>query len=73
MNSVEFIYSFGFLTREGRKNSDGSIARASKAEIKRWLDSNAIRCNGERLKQEEMDFPIISLVLFPNGKTITLA
>jgi hypothetical protein len=72
MNSVDWIHSFNLLTRENHKNPDGSIAKASKAEIKRWLDQNAIQINGEKLKQEQMDFPMFSVVLFPKGKKITL-
>lgn len=46
---------------------------ASKSEKKRWLQNKAVQVNGEVLEfNEEMDFPVFSMVLFPNGKRITL-
>jgi len=52
-----------FQSREGKKTG-----RASNSEIRRWFANKAIICNAEKLSfDEEMDFPIISLVLFPNN------
>ena len=47
--------------------------KASNSELKRWLQNNAVECNGEKLKHDEiMDFAIFSLVLFPKKKKTTL-
>lgn len=54
-----------FPSREGRKT-------ASNSELKRWCHNQAVIFNGESVTwDEEIDFPIISLVLFPNGKNKT--
>ena len=42
--------------------------KASNSELKRWLENKAVVVNGEPLQWDEvMDFPINSMVLFPNG------
>ena len=47
---------------------------ASNAEKKRWIQQGALLFNGEKMEwNEEIDFPIGTIVLFPNGKNrITL-
>lgn len=56
-----------FQTREGAK-----VGPASNSELKRWLQNKAMIVNGEPVQWNElMDFPIISVVLFPK-KPITL-
>lgn len=72
MDSVSFIQSFKFLSREGKRNPNGSMRLASRAEIMRWMDQGAIRVNGERLRQETIDFPLFSVILFPKGDRVTL-
>lgn len=53
-----------FQSREGRK-----VGTASNSELKRWLQNKAVVINGEPLDwNEEMDFPVISVVLFPRSK-----
>lgn len=50
--------------------------QASTSELKRWLNNRAISFNGIALTAEqEVEFPIVSLVLFSNSdkKRITLA
>ncbi len=57
-----------FQTREGSK-----VGRASNSELKRWLQNRAVIANGEALMwNEPMDFPLYSLVLFPNNKVTLL-
>lgn len=52
-----------FQTREGRKAGD-----ASASELKRWLQNGAVIANGEKLAwDEEIDFKLNSLVLFPKN------
>jgi hypothetical protein len=67
MKAAEFIHQFGIFSREGK------CAPASKSEVRRWLDAGAVLANGERLASDELvDFPLISVVLFPGGKRVTL-
>ncbi len=46
---------------------------ASNSEIRRWLKNHSISINGERLHDpnEPLDFPVFSLVFFPNSKRKT--
>lgn len=49
------------------------LAFASKSELRRWCDAGNVVFNGEPVAWDEpIDFPIISVVIFPNGKRITL-
>ena len=71
MNAWKFLIELHsvchFQTKEKTK-----VGRASNSELKRWLQNKAVIVNGEPLlPDEEMDFPIFSLILFPNNK-ITL-
>lgn len=41
---------------------------ASNSEVRRWIDQNAVLCNGTALtKSTEIEFPVTSLVLFPRS------
>lgn len=49
------------------------MGKASRGELKRWLMNGAVVMNGEPLAwDEEIDFPVYSLVLFPRGNRVTL-
>lgn len=53
-----------FQTREGKK-----VGQVSNSEIRRWIENKAVLFNGETVMwNEEIDFPIFSLVLFPRNK-----
>lgn len=66
MNSLMWLAQFPLWSRE-------RSTRASKTELRRWFDAGNVQINGERMAWDEpMDFPLISVVLFPNGKRITL-
>jgi hypothetical protein len=67
MNAIDFIHGFRVFSREGK------CKPASKSEVRRWIESGAVLCNGERLGVEAIDFPVNSLVLFPKGNRVTLA
>ena len=72
MNAWQFLLSLHevchFQTREGKK-----VGRASNSELKRWIQNNVLLINGESVKWDEpMDFPLISVVLFPKSARITL-
>lgn len=56
-----------FQTKEGKK-----VGKASASELKRWIQNNALIINGEPVYwNEEMDFKMHSVVLFPK-RPITL-
>jgi len=72
MNAWEFLRDLHsvchFRTQEGNKTK-----KASNSELKRWLMNKAVIVNAEPLDwDEEMDFPIHSVILFPKSKKITL-
>jgi hypothetical protein len=51
-----------------RLDSDGRCVLMSNGEIRRHAKQGAILINGERFDpQEPMDFPVFSLVFFPNS------
>lgn len=59
---TELHRSCRFQTREGRK-----IGAASSSELKRWIENGALVVNGEKVAWDErIDFPVNSVVLFPN-------
>lgn len=63
MNAWEFLMDINkvcfFMSRE-------RTGKASNSELKRWVKNQALKINGENVKwDEEIDFPIISVVLFP--------
>lgn len=72
MNGLQFIRSLHevcqFQTKEGAK-----IGIASNSELKRWLTNGAVEVNGHKLlPDDEIDFPIFSIVLFPKRARTTL-
>lgn len=65
MNALQFLVELnkvcGFQTKEGAR-----VGKPSNSEFRRWFQNGAVVINGEKVKwDEEMDFPIISFVLFP--------
>ena len=71
LTALDFLRSLHevchFQTREGRK-----VGRASNSELKRWIQNKALVVNAEKVDWDELiDFPIISVVLFPKNR-ITL-
>ena len=53
-----------FQSIEGRKPG-----KASRNELQRWLEQHVLLINGESVKwNEELDFPMISVVLFPKNQ-----
>lgn len=44
------------------------LKKASNSELQRWIKQGSILVNGERIDpNEEIDFPIISVILFPKS------
>lgn len=65
MNAWEFLRGLhevcNFQTKEGKK-----VGKASSSELKRWIQNKALLVNGEPVEwDEQMDFPMWSVVLFP--------
>lgn len=57
-----------FQSKEGAK-----IGKASNSELRRWLQQGAVEVNGHKLGWDEViDFPIMSLVMFPKKHRTTL-
>lgn len=55
-----------FMSRE-------RTGKASSSELKRWLQSQAVLLNGRRIKwDEEVDFPVEQLILFPKKNRTTI-
>lgn len=54
------------------KDKDGKCKVASNSEIRRWCNDNAVLINAEPVAWDEpIDFPVFSIVFFPNGKRRT--
>ncbi len=48
------------------QSREHQVGVASKSELKRWIQNGALVINAEKVKWDEvMDFPLISVVLFP--------
>lgn len=57
-----------FQSREGKK-----AGKASSSELKRWIQNKALIINGETVTPDEIiDFPLISVVLFPKNPVTLL-
>lgn len=53
-------------------STERPCTEASRSEVKRWVRRGAVLFNGEAVAVDEpIDFRIISLVYFPNGKRKT--
>jgi hypothetical protein len=66
VKALDWLCSFYLPSRERQGD-------ASRSERRRWFKAGNIIVNAEPLEpDEEMDFPLISVVLFPKGKRITL-
>ena len=65
--ALEYLAGFKPFSRE-------RIGEASNSEMKRWFDQGAVQINGKKIGWEEPVFPrdVSSLILFPNGKRVTL-
>lgn len=64
MNAWEFLRELhGVCHFQSRERS----GEASFSELRRWIQNGALKVNGERVSWDEMmDFPVFSVVLFPN-------
>lgn len=72
MTSIQFLTNLhqvcNFQTREGKK-----VGKASTSELRRWIQNKALLINGETVEvNEEIDFPVFSVVLFPKNPVTLL-
>jgi hypothetical protein len=66
VRAVDFLRQFRLYSRE-------RVSPVSRSELQRWCQAGNVPFNGEPVAWDEpIDFPITSLVIFPNGKRITL-
>ena len=64
MNAWMFLRDLNEVCHFTSKEIKGK--KASNSELKRWCENGSLVINGEKVKwNEEIDFPIISVVLFP--------
>ena len=64
LKSVNICCAFMSRERSGK---------ASNSELWRWLSAGAVRVDGERIEpDEEVMFPLTSVILFPSGNRVTL-
>ncbi len=70
MKSMEFIIWLRDEVGVIRHSKEGDkLHKPSNAELRRWVKSGAVFCNGQIISLESViEFPIESLVLFPNNK-----
>ena len=55
-----------FMSRE-------RTGKATNSELKRWLQNQSVLLNGRRIKwNEQVDFPVYELVLFPKKSRVTV-
>mgnify|MGYP003475516271 CR=1 FL=1 len=64
----EFLYQRGVWSVERTGNSDKQVApsKASKREIRTWINNGSVIVNGEKAKVGEV-YSIKSLILFPKN------
>ena len=68
MTPVEFIRFFGVVPMSIEK----PCTHPSNSELRRWVDQKAVVINGKHVKSDdEVEFPVNSMVFFPNGKRKT--
>lgn len=72
MTAIQFLCNLhqvcSFQTREGKK-----VGKASNSELRRWIQNKAFLINGESVDvNEEIDFPVFSVVLFPKNPVTLL-
>ena len=67
MKALDWIAQFGLWSRE-------RMGIASRSELRRWFDAGNVVISAERVEwNEEMEnMNMISVVIFPKGKRITL-
>ncbi|WP_309385753.1 hypothetical protein [Cerasicoccus frondis] len=65
MKAIDILSNIAHLPMIER---NGKVLKASKKEVRRWLDQKAVVMNGERpAPNDEFETPLTELVFFPNS------
>lgn len=74
MNCLAFINSLRPSLPVVQQAKDKPFAQPSNSQVRRWIEEKAVVINAEHCTwSEEIDFPVISVVLFPKStKRVTL-
>jgi len=68
MTALEFLKQIKHLPLSTEK----PCTPVSNSELKRWIKNGSVLFNGETVDvNEEIDFPVNSIIFFPNGKRKT--
>jgi len=60
------------VSAERRVDVNGIVQWPSQSELRRWCQQGAVLFNTERVAwDEQVDFPVFSLVFFPRAKSRT--
>ena len=66
MKAIDFLIS---IKDALPMSNEKPCTMASNSELRRWIQQGVVLFNTERVEiNEEIDFPIFSLVFFPNSK-----
>lgn len=75
MTALQYILSLRPalpMSAEKPGGKDKPCSAASNSEVRRWISDGTVLFNHEKCKpEEEIDFPIHSLVFFPRSKRRT--
>ena len=70
MNAWEYLRELHTVCEFHSKEREG---KATNSELKRWLQNQSVMLNGRRIKwNEEVNFPVEQLILFPKRNRITI-
>lgn len=70
MNAWEYLRELNAVCEFHSKEREG---KATNSELKRWLQNQSVLLNNRRIKwNEEVDFPVEQLILFPKRNRITI-
>ena len=70
MNAWEYLRKLHTVCHFHSRERD---REATNSELKRWLCNQSVLLNGRRIKwNEEVDFPVDQLVLFPKSNRTTI-
>jgi len=71
MNTIQFLNSLKpALPLSPIKESNGTYKQMSNGDIRRLCEQSGVLINGEKVSpQEEIDFPVFSIVFFPKSAT----
>ena len=71
MNTIQFLNSLKpAIPLSLIKEPNGAYKEMSNGDIRRLCEQGGVLINGERVAiQEEIDFPVFSIVFFPKSET----